>query len=106
MAACLAARTMPASRSMAAGSATEVPPNFMTIIKTPDGLRLVACGSGKGLPVSTLAFEFLPAPRAPSPESSSKQPLRLHELRVQHRSAGGTANCIVAERDELVREHR
>ena len=34
-----------------------------------------------------------------------QQPLHLHQLRIQHRRARGSANRVVAQRDELVIQH-
>src|SRR5262245_40808859 len=37
---------------------------------------------------------------------SSQHALGLHQLGIEDRRAGGTADRVVSERDELVREHR
>ena len=65
--------------SIASASATDVPPNFIT---THHGARCT------GL------------------IDRSQQPLAVHQLGVQNRRAGGAADRVVAERDELVVEHR
>src|SRR5438045_8455973 len=63
---------MAATRSIASASATEVPPNFRTVV--------------------TIAV--------------SHQAFPVHQLSVQNCRAGGAADRVVAERDELVVEHR
>src|SRR5690349_15944362 len=70
------ALTMDATRSMAAADSTEVPPNFITIIGAPWRL----------CPLVQHSF-------------------RVHQLGVQDGGSGGSPNCVVGKRHELVVEH-
>src|SRR5262249_20177920 len=95
-------------RLMASGSATDVPPNFMTTLTTGSPGRSGLRGTSPG---ARRTFD-LPDPPGlhDSPgqpdRASSQEPLALHQLAVQDRPPGGAANRVVPERDELVVEHR
>src|SRR5664279_1088641 len=72
--------TMAATRSMAAASSTDVPPNFMTITVSPPAKE-----------VETLA--------------SRQEALRLEEFGVEKGGASGAPDSVVRENSELVVEH-
>src|SRR5207302_7281103 len=76
---------MPIRRLIASGSATEVPPNFMT--------TLTVNLDGRMGRVSRVA-----------PDSQESVP--VHQLSIQNRDTCRAANGVVAERDELVVEDR
>src|SRR6266550_8866319 len=105
---------MPIRRLMAPGSATDVPPNFITTL-TVASLRSVGqvgrvgrVGQvGRGGPVgwvgnSPPAPSDRPALPAPPARAISQQPLAMHQLGIQDRGAGRAADRVVAEREELV----
>src|ERR1019366_4883285 len=121
------ARTMPATRVMAAADSTEGPPNFMTIIiephKPPPGVwgSLVSCGGLatrlSGLRNGPSSAGKQPARRMPSCPTASAEchytlraslvehPFRMHQLGIQYGSAGRAADGVVAEHDEFVVEN-
>src|ERR1022692_1092534 len=72
--------TMAATRSMAAASSTDVPPNFMTITVSPPAKEVGAL-------------------------ASRQEALRLEEFGVENGGASGATNCVVREHSELVVEH-
>src|SRR5919198_3964739 len=86
---------MPMSRLMASGSATDVPPNFITTVTLISARR-----PGRREPPPGL-WDPRDLPAQPS-----QQPLAMHQFRVEDRDAGGAADRVVAERDELVVEDR
>src|SRR5437667_8505798 len=81
-------RTIALTRRIAASSATDVPPNFMTTLTRRTPWRVGRVGQ-VGLV-----------------EALSQQALPTHELGVENRGARRTADRVVAERDELVVEDR
>src|ERR1035441_5536620 len=125
------ARTMPATRVMAAADSTEVPPNFMTIIieprkmpqRAPQGVwgSLVSCGGLatrlSGLRNGPSSAGKQPARRMPSCPTASAEchytlraslgehPFRMHQLGIQHGGAGRATDGVVAEHDEFVVEN-
>src|ERR1039458_4572424 len=72
--------TMDATRSMAAASSMDVPPNFMTITATPPAKEVKAL-------------------------ASRQEALRLGEVGVEKGGASGGTNGVVREHSELVVEH-
>src|SRR5450759_5402003 len=72
--------TMAATRSMAAASSTDVPPNFMTITAAPPEKEVEAL-------------------------ASRQEALSLEEFRVEDGGASGATNGIVREHSELIVEH-
>src|SRR6516165_9844298 len=74
--------TMLATRSMAAASSTEVPPNFITITAAPS----LCVGKAR-------------------PQRSRQVTLHLQEFGVEECRPGGAANRVVRENGELVVEH-
>src|ERR1039457_4509916 len=72
--------TMAATRSMAAASSTDVPPNFMTITASPPAKEVGAL-------------------------ASRQEALRLEQFGVENGGASGATNCVVREHRELVVEH-
>src|SRR6185503_5410424 len=91
------------SRSMAARSITDVPPNLQTIILQTGGLRprrppLRAHLRGPLKPRAVRAARSLPLAR-------SQKLLRVHQLCIEHGCARRAANRVVPEGHELVREY-
>src|SRR5579883_36290 len=84
--------TMPASRSMASADSTEVPPNFITIMR-----RARSCAGYRERPRSG-------AREVPSIWNwgSIQQALGIHELGIEDGGAGCAADGVVLERDEFV----
>src|SRR5260221_1644567 len=78
--------TIPMRRLIASGSATEVPPNFITA-------DMKFSGSGRVGLVEQV-------------EKRSQKPLSAHQLRVENCGPGRTADRVVAQRGELVVENR
>src|ERR1017187_8772199 len=72
--------TMDATRSMAAASSMDVPPNFMTITATPPAKEVEAL-------------------------ASRKEALRLEEFGVEQGGASGATDGVVREHRKLVVEH-
>src|SRR6266545_8076533 len=99
---------MPIRRVMASGSATDVPPNFIT---TPTrDLRSRVGHVGLVGPVGRVSRVGLDLPDLADLFDSkglafSYEAFTVHELRVENRCASSAANRVVAERDELVVEH-
>src|SRR5439155_6382491 len=87
---------MPTRRMMASGSATDVPPNFMTTLTTASPSRVGRVGHGN-------PPDLLDLPGVPD---LAQQPLPMHQLGVQDGCPCGAANGVVPERDELVVEDR
>src|SRR5438874_1070080 len=97
---------MPTSRLMASGSATDVPPNFMTTVTTASPGRV---GNNPPDPPDLPDLsDLLDPPDLPDPpgRACSQQPLPMHQLGVQDGCPRGAANGVVPERDEFVVEHR
>src|SRR5947207_8950620 len=97
---------MPTSRLMASGSATDVPPNFMTTVTTASPGRV---GNNPPDPPDLPDLsDLLDPPDLPDPpgRACSQQPLPMHQLGVQDGCPCGAANGVVPERDEFVVEHR
>src|SRR5205814_92137 len=112
---------MPTSRLMASGSATDVPPNFMTTVTTaspgrvgnnppdpPDLPDLSDLLDPPDLPDLSDLLDPPDLPDLPDPpgRACSQQPLPMHQLGVQDGCPCGAANGVVPERDEFVVEHR
>src|SRR5579875_114612 len=116
--------TMPATRSIAAADPTEVPPNFMTIMRRPRGVRSpqrrrdakkaivepqrygeAEEGRSKSEPEGTEAAEGAGKTVQTGWGSSVEHPFRMHQLGIQHGGSGGAADGVVAQSDELVIEN-
>src|ERR1043165_5656038 len=92
---CCRLATMPTALATRSASPTEVPPNLMTITDASPALRMqnAECKMQNGC-ASNSAFCILHSAFRPSQQSP-----RLQQLRVEQRSAGGSTNRVVDERD-------
>src|SRR5579859_2566155 len=100
----------PATMSIAAAtrsaSPTEVPPNLMTIMRPSSALRAPSPRErGEGL-LGPRPAQRGEGGRRPGEGQASQQPLRLQQLRVEDRCAGGAANRVVHQRDHADVEQR
>src|ERR1035438_3902751 len=104
--------TREAMRSMAAADSTEVPPNFITIMSVPEGAGYQPAAGCQPAPHGCRAAAKTPATRSPAlpirvvDGALGEEPFGVHQLGVEDGGAGGSADCVVAECDELPVEYR
>src|SRR6516162_2743086 len=90
------ALTIPETRSIAPADSTELPPNFITIMQ-----KLHKSGAG------VFAFRELAGQRAcPTKKTSVQHPFGMHQLGIEHGSAGRAANGVVTQGDKFIIQHR